>query len=124
MARLMHQEATWNQLLVKEQSFIDELFLIEQDIEAQFRLLGVQEQEAQKILLEKTVSLQQEEQFQHQLSILLKTEEELKFHLHSIEQIHAELDGIARQRKQLEQESLTTEEEHILAQWPQRKKTT
>ncbi|MET4562917.1 uncharacterized protein YhaN [Lysinibacillus parviboronicapiens] len=122
MARLMHQEATWNQLLAKEQSFIDELFLIEQDIEAQFRLLGVQEQEAQKILLEKTVSLQQEEQFQHQLSILLKTEEELKFHLHSIEQIHAELDGIARQRKQLEQESLTTEEEHILAQWPQRKK--
>ncbi|QDQ00113.1 AAA family ATPase [Lysinibacillus fusiformis] len=122
MARLMHQEATWNQLLVKEQNFIDELFLIEQDIEAQFRLLGVQEREAQKILLEKTVSLQQEEQFQHQLSILLKTEEELKFHLRSIEQIHDELDGIARQKKQLEQESLTTQEEHILAQWPQRKR--
>ncbi|MGN4127337.1 AAA family ATPase [Lysinibacillus sphaericus] len=122
MAQLMHQEATWNQLLVKEQNLIDELFLIEQDIDAQFRLLGVQEKVAQKILLEETVSLQQEEKFQQQLSVLQETEEELKFHLHAIEQIHVELDGIARQKKQFEQESLTTEEQHILAQWPQQKR--
>ncbi|PJO41517.1 ATP-binding protein [Lysinibacillus xylanilyticus] len=122
MSRLLNKEATWNQLVVKEQNLMDELYLIEQDIEAQFRLLGVQEKTAQDILLEETVSLQQEEQFQQQLSLLEEAEEELKFHLRSIEQIHAELDTIAQLKQQLQQESLSTEEEHILAQWPQRKR--
>ncbi|MFF2795241.1 ATP-binding protein [Lysinibacillus xylanilyticus] len=122
MSQLLNKEATWNQLVVKEQNFMDELYLIEQDIEAQFRLLGVQEKTAQDILLEETVSLQQEEQFQQQLSLLEEAEEELKFHLRSIEQIHAELDTIAQLKQQLQQESLSTEEEHILAQWPQRKR--
>ncbi len=122
MSRLLNKEATWNQLIVKEQNLMDELYLIEQDIEAQFRLLGVQEKTAQDILLEETVSLQQEEQFQQQLSLLEEAEEELKFHLRSIEQIHAELDTIAQLKQQLQQESLSTEEEHILAQWPQRKR--
>ncbi|QPQ29299.1 ATP-binding protein [Lysinibacillus sp. JNUCC 51] len=122
MSRLLNKEATWNQLVVKEQNLMDELYLIEQDIEAQFRLLGVQEKTAQDILLEETVSLQQEEQFQQQLSLLEESEEELKFHLRSIEQIHAELDTIAQLKQQLQQESLSTEEEHILAQWPQRKR--
>jgi len=122
MSRLLNKEATWNQLVVKEQNLMDELYLIEQDIEAQFRLLGVQEKTAQDILLEETVSLQQEEQFQQQLSLLEEAEEELKFHLRSIEQIHAELDIIAQLKQQLQQESLSTEEEHILAQWPQRKR--
>lgn len=122
MARLLHKEATWNQLLVKEQNYKDELFVIAQDIEAQFRLLGVQDKEAQAIVLEGTVSLQQEEQFQRQLTVISTAEEELKFYLQSLEQIHEELDSIARQKKRLEQESLTAEEEHILAQWPQRKR--
>lgn len=52
ITRLMHKEATWNQLVVKEQNLKDELFVLQQDIEAQFRLLGVQEKEAQAILLE------------------------------------------------------------------------
>ncbi|MDM5250212.1 AAA family ATPase [Lysinibacillus sp. G4S2] len=122
MARLLNKEATWNQVVVKEQNLMDELYLLEQEIEAQFRLLGVQEKTAQDILLEETVSLQQEEQFQRQLSLLEEAEEELKFHLRSLEQIHAELDTIAQQKQQLKQESLSTEEEHILAQWPQRKR--
>ncbi|MGE7673591.1 AAA family ATPase [Lysinibacillus sp. NPDC094403] len=122
MSRLLNKEATWNQLVVKEQNLKDELYLIEQEIEAQFRLLGVQEKTAQDILLEETVSLQQEEQFQRQLSLLEEAEEELKFHLRSLEQIHAELDTIAQLKQQLQQESLSTEEEHILAQWPQRKR--
>ncbi len=103
MSRLLNKEATWNQLVVKEQNLMDELYLIEQDIEAQFRLLGVQEKTAQDILLEETVSLQQEEQFQQQLSLLEEAEEELKFHLRSIEQIHAELDIIAQLKQQLQQ---------------------
>ncbi|MGA3678442.1 hypothetical protein, partial [Lysinibacillus agricola] len=74
-----------------------------QEIEAQFRLLGVQEKTEQDILLEETVLLQQEEQFQRQLSLLEETEEELTFHLHSLEQVHAELDAIARQQQQVEQ---------------------
>ncbi len=122
MSRLVNKEATWNQLVVKEQNLMDELYLIEQEIEAQFRLLGVQEKTAQDILLEETVSLQQEEQFQQQLSLLEEAEEELKFHLRSLEQLHAELETIAQLQQQLHQESLTTEEEHILAQWPQRKR--
>ncbi|MFJ5767919.1 AAA family ATPase [Lysinibacillus sp. NPDC093210] len=122
IARLMNKEATWNQLLVKEQNLKDELFVLEQDIEAQFRLLGVQELEAQATLLEGTVSLQQEEQFQRQLTVLTEAEEELKFYLQSLERIHEELDSISRQKKHLQQESLTAEEEHILAQWPQRKR--
>lgn len=122
MSRLLNREATWNQQVVKEQNLMDELYLIEQEIEAQFRLLGVQEKTAQDILLEETVSLQQEEQFQQQLSLLEEAEEELKFHLRSLEQLHAELDTIAQLKQQLQQESLSTEEEHILAQWPQRKR--
>lgn len=122
ISRLMNKEATWNQLLVKEQNLKDELFVLEQDIEAQFRLLGVQELEAQAALLEGTVSLQQEEQFQRQLTVLNEAEEELKFYLQSLERIHEELDSISRQKKHLQQESLTAEEEHILAQWPQRKR--
>ncbi|WP_374965299.1 AAA family ATPase [Lysinibacillus sp. RS5] len=122
MSRLLNKEATWNQVVVKEQNLMDELYLLEQEIEAQFRLLGVQEKTAQDILLEETVSLQQEEQFQRQLSLLEEAEEELKFHLRSLEQVHAELDTIAQQQQQLKQESLSTEEEHILAQWPQRKR--
>ncbi|MFJ8087636.1 AAA family ATPase [Lysinibacillus sp. NPDC095746] len=122
MSRLLNREAAWNQLVVKEQNLMDELYLIEQEIEAQFRLLGVQEKTAQDILLEETVSLQQEEQFQQQLSLLEEVEEELKFHLRSLEQLHAELDTIAQLKQQLQQESLSTEEEHILAQWPQRKR--
>jgi uncharacterized protein YhaN len=122
IARLMNKEATWNQLLVKEQNLKDELFVLEQDIEAQFRLLGVQELEAQATLIEGTVSLQQEEQFQRQLTVLNEAEEELKFYLQSLERIHEELDSISRQKKHLQQESLTAEEEHILAQWPQRKR--
>ncbi|MFJ7733476.1 AAA family ATPase [Lysinibacillus sp. NPDC097231] len=118
MARLMNKEATWNQLVVKEQNLMDDQYLLEQEIEAQFRLLGVQEKAAQDILLEETVSLQQEEHFQRQLSLLQETEEELKFHLRSLEQIHAELDTVAQQKQQLQQEALSTEEEHILAQWP------
>ncbi|KOS64028.1 AAA family ATPase [Lysinibacillus sp. FJAT-14222] len=122
MAQLLNKEATWNQVVVKEQNLMDELYLLEQEIEAQFRLLGVQEKAAQDILLEETVSLQQEEQFQRQLSLLEEAEEDLKFHLRSLEQIHAELDTIAQQKQQLKQESLSAEEEHILAQWPQRKR--
>ncbi len=122
MSRLLNKEATWNQLVVKEQHLMDELYLIEQEIEAQFRLLGVQEKTAQDILLEKTVSLQQEEQFQQQLSLLEEAEEELKFHLRSLEQLQAELATIAQLKQQLQQESLSKEEEHILAQWPQRKR--
>ncbi len=122
MTRLMHKEATWNQLVVKEQNLKDELFVLQQDIEAQFRLLGVQENEAQAILLEGTVSLQQEEQFQRHLTVLSTTEEELKFYLQSLEQIHEELDSITRQKKQLQQEALTAEEEHILAQYLQKKR--
>lgn len=121
MARLMNKEATWNQLLVKEQNLQDELFVLEQDVEAQFRLLGVHEMEAQAALIEETVSLQQEEQFQRQLTVLHEAEEELKSYLQSLERIHEELDSIARQKKQLQQESLSAEEEHILAKWPQRK---
>lgn len=121
MARLMNKEATWNQLLVKEQNLQDELFVLEQDVEAQFRLLGVHEMEAQAALIEGTVSLQQEEQFQRQLTVLHEAEEELKSYLQSLERIHEELDSIARQKKQLQQESLSAEEEHILAKWPQRK---
>ena len=68
------------------------------------------------------MSLQQEEQFQQQLSLLEEAEEELKFHLRSLEQLHAELATIAQLKQQLQQESLSTEEEHILAQWPQRKR--
>ena len=122
MSRLLNKEATWNQLIVKEQNLMDNLYLLEQEIEAQFRLLGVQENEAQLNLLEETVSLQQEEQFQRQLSLLEKAEEELKFHLRSLEQIHIELDSIAQHKQRLQQEALTAEEEHILAQWPQRKR--
>lgn len=121
MARLMNKEATWNQLLVKEQNLQDELFVLEQDVEAQFRLLGVHEMETQAALIEGTVSLQQEEQFQRQLTVLHEAEEELKSYLQSLERIHEELDSIARQKKQLQQESLSAEEEHILAKWPQRK---
>lgn len=122
MSRLLNKEATWNQLVVKEQNLMDELYLIEQEIEAQFRLLGVQDITAQDILLEETVSLQQEEQFQQQLTLLEEAEEELTFHLRSLEQLHAELDTIAQRKEQLQMESLSTEEEHILAQWPQRKR--
>lgn len=122
MSRLLNKEATWNQLVVKEQNLMDELYLIEQEIEAQFRLLGVQDITAQDILLEETVSLQQEEQFQQQLTLLEEAEEELTFHLRSLEQLHAELDTIAQRQEQLQMESLSTEEEHILAQWPQRKR--
>ncbi|MFJ6209843.1 AAA family ATPase [Lysinibacillus sp. NPDC092081] len=122
MSRLVNKEAAWNQLVVKEQNLMDELYLIEQEIEAQFRLLGVQEKTAQDILLIETVSLQQEEQFQQQLSLLEEAEAELKFQLRSVEQLHAELDTIAQLKQQLQQESLSTEEEHILAEWPQRKR--
>ena len=96
--------------------------MLEQEIEAQFRLLGVTEKEAQENLLNETVSLQQEQQFQLQLSKLEEAEEELKFHLRSLEQVHLELDAIAKQKQQLMRESLTSEEEHILAQWPQQKR--
>ncbi|WP_218012883.1 hypothetical protein, partial [Streptococcus salivarius] len=68
MAYLMQKEATWHQLMVKEQNLQDDLFLLEQEIEAQFRLLCVTEKEAQENLLNETVSLQQEQQFQLQLS--------------------------------------------------------
>lgn len=122
MARLMQKEATWHQLMVKEQNLHDDLFLLEQEIEAQFRLLGVKEKEAQDILLQETVSLQQEQQFQLQLGKLEEAEEELKFHLRSLEQVHLELDAIAKQKQRVMQESLTSEEEHILAQWPQQKR--
>ena len=122
MAYLMQKEATWHQLMVKEQNLQDDLFLLEQEIEAQFRLLGVTEKEAQENLLNETVSLQQEQQFQLQLSKLEEAEEELKFHLRSLEQVHLELDAIAKQKQQLMHESLTSEEEHILAQWPQQKR--
>lgn len=122
MAYLMQKEATWHQLMVKEQNLQDDLFLLEQEIEAQFRLLGVTEKEAQENLLNETVSLQQEQQFQLQLSKLEEAEEELKFHLRSLEQVHLELDAIAKQKQQLMRESLTSEEEHILAQWPQQKR--
>ncbi|WP_155593946.1 ATP-binding protein [Lysinibacillus cavernae] len=122
MSRLMQKEATWHQLMVKEQNLRDDLFMLEQEIEAQFRLLGVQENEAQENLVGETVSLQQEQQFQLQLSKLEEAEEELKFHLRSLEQVHLELDAIAQQKQRLVQESLTNEEEHILAQWPQQKR--
>ncbi|UZM98990.1 hypothetical protein OL548_33150 [Lysinibacillus sp. MHQ-1] len=52
---------------MKEKNLRDDLFMLEQEIDAQFRLLGVQEKEAQNILLGETVSLQQEQQFQQQL---------------------------------------------------------
>lgn len=122
MARLMQKEATWHQLMVKEQNLHDDLFMFEQEIKAQFRLLGVLETEAQENLLEETVSLQQEQQFQLQLSKLEEAEDELKFHLRSLEQVHLELETIAKQKQRLMQESLTNEEEHILAQWPQQKR--
>jgi len=122
MGRLMQKEATWHQLTVKEQNLRDDLFMLEQEIDAQFRLLGVQEKEAQEILLGETVSLQQEQQFQHQLKKLEEAEEELKFHLRSLEQVHHELDAITQQKQRLKRESLTKEEEHILAQWPQQKR--
>ncbi|MFJ7369229.1 AAA family ATPase [Lysinibacillus sp. NPDC098008] len=122
MAFLLQQEATWHQLMVKEQNLQDSLYLLEQEIEGQFRLLGVQEQEAQEIVLGETVSLQQEEQFQQQLSMLEEAKIELQFYERSMEQVHIDLDAIAKQQQQLKQESLTQEEEHILAQWPQRKR--
>ncbi|KOS71620.1 hypothetical protein AEA09_01115 [Lysinibacillus contaminans] len=122
MARLLHLEASWNQLIVKEQKLTDDLFLCEQDIEAQFRLLGIQEKSSQQVLLEKTVSLQQEEQYQKQLVALNDAEEELKFHLRTLEQTHEELETIAGQKKQYTHEALTADEEHILAQWPQQQK--
>ncbi|MBG9757390.1 ATP-binding protein [Lysinibacillus sphaericus] len=122
MGRLMQKEATWHQLIVKEQNLRDDLFMLEQEIDAQFRLLGVQEKEAQNILLGETVSLQQEQQFQQQLKRLEEAEDELKFHLHSLEQVHQALDAITQQKQRLKQESLTKEEEHILAQWPQQKR--
>lgn len=122
MARLLHLEASWNQLIAKEQKLSDELFLFEQDIEAQFRLLGIQEKSSQEVLLEKTVSLQQEEQYQKQLVALQDAEEELKFHLRTLEQTHEELETIARQKKQYVHEALTADEEHILAEWPQQQK--
>ncbi|WP_312507309.1 AAA family ATPase [Lysinibacillus sp.] len=122
MARLIQKEATWHQLLVKVQNLQDDLFMLEQEMEAQFRLLGVQEKEEQENLLGETVSLQQEQQFQFQLSKLQDAEEELKFHLRSLEQVHLEIDAIAKQKQRIVQESLTSEEEHILAQWPQQKR--
>ncbi|QAS57364.1 hypothetical protein C7B90_20285 [Lysinibacillus fusiformis] len=122
MGRLMQKEATWHQLIVKEKNLRDDLFMLEQEIDTQFRLLGVQEKEAQNILLGETVSLQQEQQFQQQLQKLEEAEDELKFHLRSLEQIHQELDAITQQKQRLNQESLTKEEEHILAQWPQQKR--
>ncbi len=122
MARLIQKEATWHQLLVKVQNLQDDLFMLAQEMEAQFRLLGVQEKEEQENLLGETVSLQQEQQFQFQLSKLEDAEEELKFHLRSLEQVHLEIDAITKQKQRLVQESLTSEEEHILAQWPQQKR--
>ncbi|MFJ7738604.1 AAA family ATPase [Lysinibacillus sp. NPDC097287] len=122
MARLLHREASWNQLLAKEQKLGDELFLLEQNIEAQFRLLGIQEKSSQQALLEETVSLQQEEEYQQQLVALIDAEEELKFHLRTLEQTHEELEAIAGQKKQYAQDALTADEEHILAKWPQQQK--
>lgn len=122
MARLLHLEPSWNQLMAKEQKLSDELFLLEQDIEAQFRLLGIKEKSSQQVILEKTVSLQQEEEFQQHLVALQDAEEELKFHLRTLEQTHEELETIARQKKQYIHEALTPDEEHILAQWPQQQK--
>ena len=122
MARLLHLEATWNQLIVKEQNLADDLFLLEQDIEAQFRLLGIKEKLSQEVLLEKNVSLQQEEQYQQQLVVLQNTEEELKFHLRTLEQTQDDLDIISEQKKGQAKQTLTTEEEHILAQWSQQEK--
>ena len=122
MARLLNLESTWNQLIVKEQNLADDLFLLEQDMEAQFRLLGIKEKLSQEALLEKTVSLQQEEQYQQQLASLQDTEEELKFHLRSLEQTQDELEILAEQKKEQAKQTLTTEEEHILAKWPQQEK--
>ena len=122
MARLLHREASWNQLLAKEQKLGDELFVLEQDIEAQFRLLGIQGNSSQQALLEKTVSLQQEDQYQQQLVALNDAEGEFKFHLRTLEQTHEDLEAIAGQKKQYAHEALTAEEEHILAKWPQQQK--
>ncbi|KOY82251.1 AAA family ATPase [Lysinibacillus macroides] len=121
MALLMQKEATWHQLIAKAQNLQDDLYLLEQEIEAQFRLLGVQEEEAQEILLGETVSLQQEEQFQQQLSMLEEAQAEQQFYLRSMEQVHIDLDNMAKQQQRLKQESLTPEEEHILTQWPHQK---
>ena len=99
MARLLHREASWNQLLAKEQKLFDELFVLEQDIEAQFRLLGIQENSSQQVLLEETVSLQQEDQYQQQLVALNDAEEELKFHLRTLEQTHEESRSDCRAKK-------------------------
>lgn len=122
MARLLFFEATWNQLIVKEQNLADDLFLLEQDIEAQFRLLGIKEKVSQEVLLEKTVSLQQEEQYQQHLVVLQDTEEELKFHLRTLEQTQDELEIISEKKKEQAKQALTTDEEHILAQWSQQEK--
>ncbi len=121
MALLMQKEATWHQLIIKAQNLQDDLYLLEQEIEAQFRLLGVQEEGAREVLLEETVSLQQEEQFQQQLSILEEAQTEQQFYLRSMEQVHIDLDNMAKQQQRLKQESLTQEEEHILTQWPRQK---
>ena len=122
MARLLHREASWHQLLAKEQQLGDELFVVEQDIEEQFRLLGIQRDSSQQVLLEETVSLQQEDHYQQQLVAVNDAEEELTFHLRTLEQIHEDLEAIARQKKQYAHEALTAEEQHILAQWPQQQK--
>ena len=122
MARLLQREASWNQLLAKEQKLGDDLFLLEQDIEAQFRLLGIQEKSSQQVLLEETVSLQQEEEYQQHLGTLNDADEELKFHLRTLEQTQEELEAIARQKNHYAQDALTADEEHILAKWPPQQK--
>lgn len=122
MGRLMQKEATWHQLIVKEKNLRDDLFMLEQEIDAQFRLLGVQEKEAQEHSSWRNSILTAGTAISTAIKRLEEAEDELKFHLHSLEQVHQALDAITQQKQRLKQESLTKEEEHILAQWPQQKR--
>ncbi|MEG0258789.1 MAG: AAA family ATPase [Lysinibacillus sp.] len=121
LLKYVQRESEWNQFLVKEQKLTEELFVLEQEMEGQFRLLGIQDEEQKSAILKENVSLQQEQQFQEPLLELQEAEAQLQFHLHSLEQNREELEHNTIRQQQLKQDFLSVEEERIVAEWPYKK---
>ena len=87
LKNLDDRDSEWREWLIKVQQLKEDLGAIQQDITAQFRLLGLTEEERQQAVLQVEVSLQQEDQFQRLIQQVEEHEEKYRFQSRTVEQL-------------------------------------